>query len=158
MDFRRATLHDVDALTILRIGMLREEEDYSDSFLNLLMNNTKQYVESGLADTSYSAWLAEVDGAAIAMGGITYFSLPPNDWCPNGKTAYIGGVYTLPSYRKQGIATKLMNLLISEAKVQKCQRILLNSSDMGKSIYEKMGFIDSPSAMALYPFGLMSQV
>lgn len=157
MNFRKATLQDLNVLVELRAAMLREEEDYPETFLDLLVKNTKQYTETGMADGSYSAWVAEEDGATVAMGGATYFALPPNDWCPNGKTAYIGSVYTRPAYRRQGIAMRLTSLLIEEAKAQKCQRILLNASDAGKPLYEKLGFADFPAAMALYPFGLQSE-
>ncbi len=157
MNYRKATLQDLNSLVHLRADMLREEENYPEEFLDLLVRNTKQYTETGMADGSYSAWLAEEDGAIVAMGGTTYFTLPPNDWCPNGKTAYIGSVYTRPAYRKQGIATQLMSMLIIEAKEQKCQRILLNASDAGKPLYKKLGFADFPAAMALYPFGLKSE-
>ena len=156
MEFRKATLYDLDALIQLRTGMLREEEDYPEAFLDLLTKNTMQYIKTGMTDHSYCAWVAEKDGAIIAMGGTTFFTLPPNDWCPNGKTAYIGSVYTLPAFRKHGIATRLMTLLIEEAKELQCQRILLNASDMGKPMYEKLGFVDFPAAMALYPFGIKS--
>jgi GNAT superfamily N-acetyltransferase len=157
MEYRKAALSDVDDLSRLRVDMIREEDDYPESFLDLLYRNTMQYIESGLADRSYSAWVAEEDGAIIAMGGVTYYALPPNDWCPSGKTAYIGNVYTLPAFRRQGVANRLLTLIINEAKENKCQRILLNTSDMGRPLYEKHGFSGSPTAMAMYPFGIMQE-
>ena len=74
------------------------------------------------------------------MGGISFFNLPPNDWCPDGKTAYIGNMFTLTDYRKQGIATKILSLLVEEAETLGCERILLNPTDMGKPVYGKYGF------------------
>ncbi len=154
MEFRKATLLDAETLSRMRSDMFREEENYPETFLNLLFGNTKQYIENGLADGSFSAWVAEEGGDIIAMGGAAYFTLPPNDWCPGGKTAYIGNMYTLPSFRRKGIASRLLALIIEEAKENLCQRILLNTSDMGRPLYEKHGFADSPTAMALYPFGI----
>ncbi len=154
MEFRKATLRDVDTLSRLRSDMLREEEDYSDAFINLLYQNTKQYIENGLAAHSFSAWVAVEGGTIVAMGGAAYFTLPPNDWCPNGKTAYIGNMYTLPALRRRGIASRLLALITEEAKENLCQRILLNSSDTGRQLYEKHGFAASPTAMALYPLGI----
>ena len=154
MEFRKATLRDVDTLSRLRSDMLREEEDYSDAFINLLYQNTKQYIENGLAECSFSAWVAEEGGTIIAMGGAAYFTFPPNDWCPNGKTAYIGNMYTLPAFRRRGIASRLLALITEEAKENLCQRILLNSSDAGRQLFEKHGFAASPTAMALYPLGI----
>ncbi len=157
MEYRKATLSDIDALCRLREDMLREEEDYPEAFLVMLLKNTREYIQNSLADGSLCAWVAEKEDGIIAMGSAAYFTLPPNDWCPNGKTAYIGSVYTLPSFRKQGIATQLLSLIIGEAKERKCQRILLNASDMGRPMYERLGFVDFPSAMALYPFGIRTE-
>ena len=91
------------------------------------------------------------------MGGESFFTLPPNDWCPSGKTAYISSMYTLPDYRRQGIASRLLTLIIGEAKERLCQRIWLNASDMGRPLYRKFGFADSATAMGMYPFGIMQE-
>lgn len=158
MEFRKATPSDVEALSRLRADMIREEDDYSEAFLGMIYSNTKHYIENGMADKSYSAWVADDNGNIAAMGGVTFYTLPPNDWCPTGKTAYIGNVYTLPAFRRQGIASRLFALLIEEAKNNLCQRILLNASDMGRPLYEKFGFAGSPTAMAMYPFGIIPEV
>ena len=158
MEFRKAVLSDVEALSRLRADMIREEEGYSEAFLSMIYSNTQQYIENGMADRSYTAWVAEENGNIAAMGGVTFYTLPPNDWCPIGKTAYIGIVYTLPAFRRQGIATRLLSLLIEEAKENLCQRILLNASDMGRPLYVKFGFAGSPTAMAMYPFGIIPEV
>ncbi len=154
MEFRKAALSDVEVLSRLRVDMLREEENYSEAFLSLMFGNTMQYIKNGFTDSSFSAWMAEDNGNIIAMGGAAYYTLPPNDWCPSGKTAYIGNVYTVPAFRRQGIASRLLSLIIEEAKENLCQRILLNASDMGRPLYEKFGFAGSPTAMAMYPFGI----
>jgi GNAT superfamily N-acetyltransferase len=157
MELRKAILSDAEALSRLRADMIREEDNYSKAYLDMIYSNTKHYIENGLADRSYTAWVAEDSGNIIAMGGVTYYTLPPNDWCLSGKTAYIGNVYTLPAFRRQGIATRLLALLIDEAKDNLCQRILLNASDMGRPLYKKFGFSGSPTAMAMYPFGIIPE-
>ena len=98
-------------------------------------------------------WLAEQTGEAAGMGGAAVFLLPPNDWCPGGKTAYIGCMYTAPVFRRQGVASRLLEFLLAELKEQGCGHIMLHATDMGRPLYEKFGFEVSPSSMALYPFG-----
>jgi predicted N-acetyltransferase YhbS len=44
--------------------------------------------------------------------------------------------------------------IVEEAKLKKCERILLNTSKMGEKLYSKFGFEHSPTAMAYYPFGI----
>jgi len=48
--------------------------------------------------------------------------------------------FSYPEYRKMGYATNTMNLLIDEAKKQDASYIELSASDLGKSLYKKLGF------------------
>lgn len=154
MEYRKAILSDCERLAQLRVAMLNEDEDYSDQFNTVLFDNTKEFIEHGLTDGSSVLWVALDGNLTVTMCCVTFFTLPPNDWCPNGKTAYIGNLYTLPDFRKQGIASRLLQLVIDEAKNNECARILLHTTDMGKGLYEKHGFEQSPTAMAFYPFGI----
>lgn len=155
MVYRKANLSDIDTLAQMRIAMICEETAYSESLKNLIYDNTKQYIADGIMDNSFVSWVAVEDNEIIAMSGVNFFSLPPNDWCPNGKTAYIGNMYTVPTFRKRGLASRLLTLVVDEAKSRGCERILLNTTDIGRHLYEKHGFDISPTAMALYPFGIM---
>ena len=151
IEYRKANMNDIDILTEMRVSMLCCEADYMEEFKEKLRNNTRQYIANGFMDNSFIAWVATQSGEIIAMSGLNFFVLPPNDWCPGGKTAYIGNMFTLPDFRKKGIASKLVSLNVEEAKEHGCERILLNATDMGRPIYEKYGFETSPTAMAYYP-------
>ena len=151
MEYRKADFQDIDILTQMRIEMLCENTDHSVPLKTLIRKNTKEYIAAGMIDNSFVLWIAVLDARIVAMGGVNFFSLPPNDWCPNGKTAYIGNMYTVPAFRKQGIASRLLSIVVDEAISRGCERVLLNTTDMGKPLYERFGFETSPTAMALYP-------
>ncbi len=151
--YRKADREDIHILARMRVSMLCEETALTEEYKEELRNNSKQYMIRGLKDSSFMALVAESDGKIVAMSGLTLYILPPNDWCPNGKTAYIGNLFTLPDYRRQGIAAKLFSLMVEEAKNLGCERIQLHATDRGRPIYEKYGFEDSPDSMAYYPFG-----
>jgi len=155
MEYWKATLEDIGILARLRVDMLCELNNYSDSLKSLIRGNTETYMINGLRDGSLICWVASESGRITAMGCVNFFSLPPNDWCPNGKTAYIGNMYTLPAFRGQGLGSGILERLIGEAKARDCQRILLHTSDMGRPLYEKHGFQAAPTAMALFPFGII---
>jgi predicted GNAT family acetyltransferase len=59
------------------------------------------------------------------------------------KYGYIWGVYVEPSYRKQGIATKLTAKTIEYLKAIGCTRTMLNASPSGKPVYFNLGFSES---------------
>jgi GNAT superfamily N-acetyltransferase len=153
IEYRKATLVDAEMLTRLRMAMLCEGANLTDEFRKKLRGNTMRYFLGSLSDGSFSAWLAEDAERIVATGGAAYFMLPPNDWCPGGSTAYIGNMYTGPEYRGRGIATKLLSLIMEEAKGKGCERIVLNATAAGRPIYEKYGFIDWPDAMVYLPNG-----
>ena len=157
VEYRRSRMTDIDDLTQMRVSMLCDGTNYDESFKSKLYNNTKAYLTNGFHDQSFTIWVATDGDGIIGMGGLTYYTLPPNDWCPSGKTAYLGSMYIMPDYRRNSIATKLLSLLIDEAKDNGCERIFLDATDMGKPLYEKYGFAKSNTAMAYYPFGIIPQ-
>ncbi len=154
INYRKATIDDAEILTAMRVRMLSEGEDYPPDFIGRIENRTREYIISGLQDNSYIIWVAEAEEQIAAMGGITIYYLPPNDWCISGKSAYLGSLYTDHKYRKLGIASELLNRLVEEAKGIGCERILLHTTKMGRAIYERFGFENSEGAMAYYPFGV----
>ena len=56
---------------------------------------------------------------------------------------YIWGVYVDPTYRRQGIATKLMKQAMIYLKEIGCTKAVLHASDTGKMLYSNLGYIES---------------
>ena len=50
------------------------------------------------------------------------------------------GVDILPDHRRQGIASALMQMLLEKAKALRLDTVTLSASEMGRGIYEKLGF------------------
>ena len=152
--YRKANIGDIDALTGMRLAMLFDGTDRCEELKEAVGRNSKEYMVDGMQSKSFIAWVAASDDELVGMVGLALFRLPPNDWCPNGKTAYIGNMFTMPAFRGKGIASKLLSLIVDEAKSYGCERILLNTTDMGRTLYENYGFENAPTAMAYYPFGI----
>lgn len=58
-------------------------------------------------------------------------------------------VYVNSGYRRQGIVCEMVKRLIAEAKERGVTEISLDSTDAGRSLYEKLGFRDSDECMVL---------
>ena len=58
-------------------------------------------------------------------------------------------MYTLPEYRRQGIAFKTLDLLVKDAKKRDIVEISLEATDMGRALYEKYGFEKMKNEMEL---------
>ncbi len=150
IEFRKATIEDIDTLAKVRIDFLCEANQLTEEEKEVLLTANRQYFTETMADSSFAAWIA-LDGADIAgTSGITFYKVPPNASCPTGKTAYISNMFTYPCFRKQGIASRLFSLIVDEAKINGYKKVLLNATDMGKPLYARFGFQDTAGDMFYY--------
>jgi len=58
-------------------------------------------------------------------------------------------VYTNANYRRQGVAMKMMKILIAAAKDRGVTEISLDATESGRPRYEKCGFKASDECMTL---------
>ena len=82
-------------------------------------------------------------------GGVSFYQVMPTYHNPTGQKAYIMNLYTDPNYRRHGIATHTLRLLIDEAYERGVSHISLDSTEMGRPLYEKYGFVPMPNEMQL---------
>lgn len=150
MEYRKATLQDINALVELRIEMRNERESPEGVDLVLFRENTRAYYHNRMADGSYVSWVAAKNGRIVAMSGMYFYEVPPTYSNINGMVAYVMSVYTKPEYRRQGIAQALFEHLLAQAKSKGCTEISLNASSMGRPMYEKYGFAIDNQAMKLH--------
>ena len=134
MRLRKAIDADIPYFVEFRKILLDKEYDNS---IDITLTD---YFRNSLNDRSLIAWVAEDNNQVISTVCLSICNLVPRFDNPSGKIAYLTNVYTIPGYRKQGVATNLTQEAINEAKSLGIKKILLNSSHMAKSIYEKLGF------------------
>ncbi len=58
-------------------------------------------------------------------------------------------MYTRPEYRRRGIASKTLDLLVKDIRARGITAISLEASDMGRPVYEKYGFVNMDCEMEL---------
>ncbi len=151
IEYKKATIYDAESLAKIRVDFLSEANNINTEIEKELMYKANiQFMYDSLANGNFSSWLAIENREIVATSGISFYILPPNKKCPNGKVAYIGNMFTYPKYRKQGIASKLFILAVEESKKHGCTKLLLNATDMGRPIYEKFGFVDTHNDMVYY--------
>ena len=140
--YRAATPADLRALAELRWQMEAEMHGVSgsfDAYLAAYVNATRADLASG----AHQAWLAEDDGAAVAVAILVVWIVPPHVGDTMRKRGYVSSVYTRPEYRRQGHSRHLMTLLMDAARHQGLQRLILWASDVGRPLYESLGFAPS---------------
>jgi ribosomal protein S18 acetylase RimI-like enzyme len=73
-----------------------------------------------------------------------------------GLTAGVYGVATIPAYRRRGFGEAMTWQAIREGSTRGCRMANLTASDMGRSVYERMGFrVVAPFLIFARPAGPM---
>ena len=149
--YRKATGDDLEALARLRWAMQAERipEHPSDqatwnTYLAAYRDAFAEQVNSG----GFDAWLAEDGGQAVSCVVLLWWRTPPIFDQLVRRRGMVSSVYTLPEYRRRGISRNLMLLLIARAKELRIYRLVLWASEMGRPMYEGLGF-ETSSAMEL---------
>lgn len=150
MNFTKATYSDLEQLVDLRIEVLRAANKLDESVeMDHIRETARHYYAESFQNDSHVAYLVSENGTIIGCGGISFYGVLPTFSNPSGKKAYIMNMFVRPEFRRRGIAKQLLDLLISEAKVRGISAILLESTDMGRPLYESYGFAAMNDEMEL---------
>lgn len=147
MVYRKASGDDIDLLVSQRLKFVEVEE--SDWKYAPLKENCHAYFSRAFAGHGCDVILAEEDGSCVGTGIIFYYDSVPSAFNVTGKNAYITSMYVEPSHRRKGIGKAVLKRLLECAGEKGCRIILLSASDMGRPMYEKMGFKENENGMIL---------
>lgn len=145
--YRKTTKADMKILMKLRLEMLREvnglsgEYEYDENFIF----ESRRYFESGEETTVIAS-----DGETlVGCASLSYTWIMPTFSHPTGNRAHLMNVYTRADYRRRGISKKMVEILIDEAKENGVTEISLDATEMGRPLYESLGFKASDSCMVM---------
>lgn len=147
MQIRKATGDDIETLMGIRLEMLRIVNKMKDGedFSKTLVDCSREYFLHGDQTTV----IAVEQGRAVACATLSYINVLPTFDHPTGKRAHLMNVYTSEQFRRQGIARKMVTLLIEEARERGCTEISLDATEQGRPLYKSLGFAQNTAAMNL---------
>jgi GNAT superfamily N-acetyltransferase len=146
---RRAELQDVDDLVRLRVDFLNEHKPMSPEDTTVLTQACWLYFVEYLPTESFAAWVADADVGIVATGMVVYYRRPPRIGSLDGVDAFLLGMYTVPSWRRRGIGTAMLDTIVESVKATPARSIILNALDDGRAIYERAGFEPRADSMRL---------
>lgn len=150
INFKRVDKSQLNELVRLRIKVLRAANKLSDiEDMSEIEAQSYDYYKYGFETDNFTVFFAYDGNKIVGCGGVSYFNIMPTFDFPNGKCAYIMNMYTEPEYRKKGIATRFLELIVEECKEREIHKISLEATSMGESVYEKFGFIKMKHEMEL---------
>lgn len=150
IQIRRAKLDDVPALVYLRKALFKEMGLLKGNKDGLLFEKVcKNYFKHSIPKEEFLAWIAENDGKIVATGGLVFFQKPPDPRNRTGKEAYLINFYTLPEWRRLGIASQMIDEIFSYLKRLGITLFRLHTTEIARNIYEKNGFSFVDNEMVL---------
>lgn len=142
MEFRRLGKNEIDELVKIRILYLREDfKETTDKQFSEIEKNLYSYFEKHI-DNDLFAFGAMENDEIISASLLLIIEKPCNPRFITGKTGEVFSVYTLPEYRRQGIALKVMEMLINFSKEINLDIINLKATLEGYPLYKKLRFFE----------------
>ncbi|MCM1524979.1 MAG: GNAT family N-acetyltransferase [Ruminococcus sp.] len=143
--YRKAKPADIPEIIKLRLGYMRETHtDLDEAVFEQISEKSKGYFQEHL-NRDCVVYLA-LDGEKSA--GCVFFVLinkPASPLFITGKTGTLMNVYTIPEYRRQGIAEKLVNMAVDDGRAWDLSYIELRSTSCGYPLYKKLAFEEDSS-------------
>lgn len=145
IEIRKAELKDLDLLLKWRMTVLREVFSIPENCsTESLQQQNRQYYQRALSTGEH---IACVGHQIAGCGGMCIYQEMPSPDNPTGDCAYLMNIYTCPEVRKQGVGEAIVNWLAEQAAARGISKIYLESSEAGKSLYQKAGFVPMENMM-----------
>ena len=146
---RIAGPEDIPTIAHQRAEMFGDMGRLTSDARSVLVDETARFLERALPSGEYRGWLAVtcadpqlvIGGAGVQLRRVMPF---PRHSSPTtiaaGRQAIVINVYTDPRWRGRGVARTLMEHIVSWARAERLDSLVLHASDAGRPLYEKLGF------------------
>jgi GNAT superfamily N-acetyltransferase len=103
-------------------------------------NYNQEYLQRSIQNNSFIAYLAKHGDEIAGVGGMVFREQPGNFKNPTGKVGYVFNMYTFPPFRRKGICSEILKLLLEQAGRMGIVAFELHASEQGESVYKQNGF------------------
>ena len=137
MEIIKLGINNINEIIELRLKQLKDE-GAAETF-DLKPSLVKFYTEQLISD-NFAIFGIVDNNKIIATGSLSFVYKPPYYNCPSGKIGLLSSMYVDDNYRRQGLATKMLDKIVEYAKENDCSLIHITASKMGELLYTKYGF------------------
>ncbi len=144
VEIRQATASDIPELVQMRIGYLTADlGEISPTQSRELLFEVSNYLHFKLGrDLMAVVACDEESGGIVACAWLLLVDKPPSPRFPHGRTGVLFNVYTRTAWRRQGLARRVMECLIADARARALDVLELHATEDGYPLYRSLGFED----------------
>lgn len=139
VEVRRSTLLDKEQLAQMRYLFFEEKHVFSKEEKIQFEKETQRFLAVHLDQTLIS-WHAELGGEIIAVAFLEIAERLPHPERKYGRIGTVLNVYTKQAFRKQGLASQLIQKLLEDAQRLQLDKVELLATRAGYPVYQKVGF------------------
>lgn len=148
ISYVRATPDDIDRLIEARDEVIRAVWGLSeDDDITGVLDETRDYFERAIPSGKHVAFVAYDGPAFLGCSGISYYRVMPTPDNPTGRKGYVMNMYVRGEYRRRGVASRMLELLLADAAERGVDFVALEASEDGRPFYETFGFRPMPDEM-----------
>lgn len=138
---RKAGIEDLQHLLHHRRAMFEEMGFRDSAALDSMERLSRQYFSEALRLATYHGWLAEeLSGSVVGGGGIVVAPWPGYPGENRAERVWILNMYTQPAARRQGVARRLLHVMLEWCQQRGFRAVSLHASSAGRPLYESIGF------------------
>lgn len=138
---RLASTADLDTLVAHRRAMFRDMGYTDEAALASMSGKFRAWLLERMNRAEYYAWLVTAPAGDIAAGaGLWLMDWPPHMIGQGSRRGNILNVYTAETFRRRGLARRLMEAALRWCRENGVDTVILHASPAGKNLYESLGF------------------
>lgn len=147
MEIRRAGVDDLESFVDVRIEFITQIRTIRE--IDAFRNSTLAYLRAHIERDDLVIFLAVDQGRIVSSCMACVYQTAPVPSCLTGKTAKLLNVCTRLEYRRRGLAEQLIRLLLAELRARDVEKVVLDYTEDGLPLYQKLGFTILPCQMQL---------
>ena len=147
---RRATHADADELARLRWDFSPDEVAAGTQTFAEWGAGFGRFLAAALDGEDWIVWVVEAEGRLIANIWVYLVPKVPRPGRFGKRFGYVTNVYATPDVRGVGIGSALMRQVVTWAREQQLELLLVWPSEESRSFYRRAGFVPSVEGMELF--------
>ncbi len=141
---RPATLDDGETFVAHRCAMFRDMAYGDEEGLARMAPEFRGLIRSWLTTGQARGWIAEAGGKVLGGALLELKEALPSPLTAQRVRGYLFNVYVMPEARGQGLARRLTDAALEEARRLGLDMVELHASKDAEGLYRAMGFEPTP--------------